>query len=417
MMQAKQLTFEAYGHTLHHTQIQSANGTYLVYDTRNDDTKIGETNKIEVLHLETQNTQNIYTCVPSTIYGPGVGAATFAPHALKMLFIHGIKNANAHKPYGMTRRTGVAIELEHLQQPIYMDARNVYAPFTPGALRGGTHSHSWHATGELISFTYNDFILEQTTASDADKDLRVVGVMFPKKVEVFKDEAGENNSGEMFSVIVSQVKNTATPGSDEIEKAFDECWLGNQRKLAFQGHVRTLDNNLQTEIFVVNLPTDLTQVGEHLLEGTVTTRCGVPKGVTQRRITHTPQGISTFRHWLRSNAAGTVVYFLMEDEVGVTQLHEVEVLSGVIKQLSFHTFSIHSPFNVDATNQFAVYFVETKLVVLNLENATTRVLFESTSDIELTGIPHFCNTTQSIYFNAYVKEKETKYIQIFKIAY
>jgi hypothetical protein len=416
-MQAKQLTFEAYGHTLHHTQIQSADGKYLVYDTRNDDTKIGETDKIEVLDLKTQSTQNIYTCVPSTIYGPGVGAATFAPHALKTLFIHGIKNAHAHKPYGMTRRTGVAIELQYPQHPIYMDARNVYSPFTPGALRGGTHSHCWHVNGQLISFTYNDFILEQTTTRDADKDLRVVGVMFPKKVEVFKDEVGENNSGEMFSAIVSQVQNTATPGSDEIEKAFDECWLGNQRKLAFQGHVRAQNNNLQTEIFVVDLPDNLTQVGESPLEGTVTTRCGVPKGVIQRRITHTPQGISTFRHWLRSNAAGTLVYFLMEDVVGVTQLHQVEVLTSSIKQLSFHTSNIHSPFNINEKQQLAVYFVAGKLVVLNMINATSRILFESTTDIELTGIPHFCNTTSNIYFNAYVKSEETKYIQIFKIAY
>ena len=416
-MPAEQLTHTPNGHTLHHTQIQSACGTYLVYDTRNDDTQIGETNKIEVLNLNTHTAQNIYTCVPSSIYGPGVGAATFAPNQLTTLFIHGIKNADAQKPYGMTRRTGVSIALQHPQQPIYMDARNVYDPFTPGALRGGTHSHSWHVSGDLISFTYNDSVLEQAITPDADKDLRVVGVMFPKQVLVDLDAAGENNSGEMFSVIVSQVQNTATPGSDEIEKAFDECWLGNQRKLAFQGHVRTLNNNLQSEIFVVDLPTDLTQVGEHPLEGTTTTRCGVPLGVTQRRITHTPQGISTFRHWLRSNAAGTVIYFLMEDEVGVTQLHEVEVLSGVIKQLSFHTSSIHSPFNVDATNQFAVYFVETKLVVLNLEHATTRVLFESTSDIELTGIPHFCTITQTIYFNAYVKSSQGSFIQIFKIAY
>ena len=416
-MQAKQLTFEAYGHTLHHTQIQSADGKYLVYDTRNDDTKIGETNKIEVLHLETQSTQNIYTCVPSTIYGPGVGAATFAPHTLKTLFIHGIKNAHAHKPYGMTRRTGVAIELQYPQQPIYMDARNVYAPFTPGALRGGTHSHCWHTSGELISFTYNDFILEQANTSNADKDLRVVGVMFPKKVEVFKDEAGENNSGKMFSVIVSQVQNTATPGSDDIEKAFDECWLGNQRKLAFQGHIRTQNNNLQTEIFVVDLPDDLTQVGESPLEGTAITRCGVPLGVTQRRITHTPQGISTFRHWLRSNAAGTLVYFLMEDAAGVTQLHQVEVLNGDIKQLSFHNSHIHSPFNINESKQVAVYFVENKLLILDWVTNTSRVLFESTSEVELTGIPHFCTSTQTIYFNAYVKEGEAKYIQIFQIAY
>ena len=416
-MQAEQLTHTPNGHTLHHTQIQSACGTYLVYDTRNDDTQIGETNKIEVLHVNTHTTQNIYTCVPSSIYGPGVGAATFATNQLTTLFIHGIKNADAQKPYGMTRRTGVAIALQHPQLPIYMDARNVYAPFTPGALRGGTHSHSWHVSGEFISFTYNDFVLEQATQPDADKDLRVVGVMFPKPVEVAIDAAGENNSGEMFSVIVSQVQNTATPGSDDIEKAFDECWLGNQRKLAFQGHVRTTANALQTEIFVIDLPNDLTQVGVSPLEGTAVTRCGVPKGVTQRRLTHTPKGISTFRHWLRSNATGTVVYFLMEDAAGVTQLHEVRIGDGRIKQLSFHASNIHSPFNVHPSAKHAVYFVANNLVLLDIESNTPRVLLESNPDIQLTGIPHFCNQSQTIYFNAYVKSSQGSFIQIFKIAY
>jgi len=147
MHKAEQLTHAPNGHTLHHTQIQSLNGKYLVYDTRNDDTKIGETNRIEILNLETCTTQNIYTCFPSSCFGPGVGAATFSPADFKVLFIHGIKNADANKPYSMTRRTGVAIDLHNVQQPIYMDARNIYAPFTSGALRGGTHSHSWHPNG------------------------------------------------------------------------------------------------------------------------------------------------------------------------------------------------------------------------------------------------------------------------------
>ena len=43
--------------------------------------------------------------------------------------------------------------------PIFIDARDVTAPFTPGALRGGTHAHAWSGDGKWISFTYQDAAL------------------------------------------------------------------------------------------------------------------------------------------------------------------------------------------------------------------------------------------------------------------
>ncbi|UYW01709.1 DUF3748 domain-containing protein [Flavobacterium agricola] len=416
-MQAQQLTFGLYGHTLHHTQIQSHNGQYLVYDSRNDDTQIASTQTIEVLQLESLATQVIYRCNPAGVYGPGVGAATFSPQQLQTLFIHGIKNASPSNPYSMTRRTGVSIFLNNPGHPIYMDARNIYEPFTAGALRGGTHAHAWHPNGNLISFTYNDFVLEHATHRNADRDLRSVGVMFPQSVSVFKDEEGENNSGEMFAVLVSEVVNQAQPNTDEIEKAFDECWLGSLRKLAFQGHVRDAKGKLQSEIFIVDLPDNLSQAGAHPLQGTATTRCGVPLGTKQYRITHTPNGISNFRHWLRSNSSGTLVYFLMEDDLGCTQLFQVAIASQKIKQLSFHDSGIHSPFNVHVDAKNAVYLQHQSLVLLDLETGQSNVLFESTADIQLTGIPHFCNHSNTIYFNAYVKYNTASYIQIFRITY
>ena len=124
-----------------------------------------------------------------------------------VLFIHGIRNANKNNPYSFTRRTGVAIDIDNPFHPIFMDARNIIPPFTSGALRGGTHAHTWSGDGKWISFTYNDYIMEQLAKTDSSvKDLRTVGVMVPgHAVNVPIDSAGENNNGEMFAVVVAKV--------------------------------------------------------------------------------------------------------------------------------------------------------------------------------------------------------------------
>src|SRR5690606_10296582 len=131
------------------------------------------------------------------------------------------------KPYGMTRRTGVAIDINHPGKPIFMDARDITPPFTQGALRGGTHAHSWSGDGRWVSFTYNDYVMEQLAKKDASiRDLRTVGIMVPGDVEVVQDNTLESNSGARFSVIVTEVTENPEWGSNEIDKAFDECWIG-----------------------------------------------------------------------------------------------------------------------------------------------------------------------------------------------
>src|SRR5690606_964702 len=169
----------------------------------------------------------LYRTESQTAYGPGVGAATFSPLDDRVLFIHGIRNADINRPYGVTRRTGVAVDIDRPGHPVFMDARDITPPFTRGALRGGTHAHSWSGDGQWISFTYNDYVMEQLakTASGV-RDLRTVGIMVPGTVKVPFDGSLENNSGICFSVVVTDVTENPEPGSDAIDKAFDECWIG-----------------------------------------------------------------------------------------------------------------------------------------------------------------------------------------------
>ncbi|RZL18642.1 MAG: DUF3748 domain-containing protein, partial [Pedobacter sp.] len=222
-----QLTSDHKGHLLNPRQIFSPDGKWIVYDTRNDGTQIGSTPTIEMVHIETGEVREVYRTSNQTEHGPGVGAASFSPVAEQVIFIHGIRNADAGRPYGFTRRTGVMVNLSSPGVPVFMDARQITAPFTPGALRGGTHAHGWSPDGKYISFTYNDYVLEQRSAKQPDvQDLRMVGIMFPKKVEVLDSHDLENHDGEMFSVIISDVTERPAPGSDEIDKAFDESWIG-----------------------------------------------------------------------------------------------------------------------------------------------------------------------------------------------
>lgn len=53
---------------------------------------------------------------------------------------------------------------------------DITAPYTPGALRGGSHVHVYSPNGQFVSFTYNDHVLHER---DPALDLRNVGVAAP----------------------------------------------------------------------------------------------------------------------------------------------------------------------------------------------------------------------------------------------
>ena len=264
-----QLTNDPSGHCINATQCFSANDRWIVYDSRNDDSGIMGAGGIAMVNKDSGKIVSLYKTANQTAYGPGVGAASFSPAADRVLFIHGIRNAGKESPYSFTRRTGVAIDIERPFEPIFMDARKIDPPFLPGALRGGTHAHSWSGDGQWISFTYNDYLLEQLEKQGATvKDLRTVGVMAPGKEVAVKDRGSlENNSGELFSFLIATVTAEPVPGTDEIEKAFDECWVGKngyrkaddtlqRRAVAFQGNLRDPAGRLKTEIFIADeLPT------------------------------------------------------------------------------------------------------------------------------------------------------------------
>jgi hypothetical protein len=427
-----QLTSDGQGHTLHNTQVFSPDDKWIVYDSRNKDSEIGSTETINMVNVETKEIKQLYQTESPTPYGPGVGAATFSPTQDKIIFIHGVRNISKEKPYSLTRRTGVSISIQDPLQPHFMDARDILPPFTPGALRGGTHAHSWSGDGRWISFTYNDYIIEQLSTTDSSiHDLRTIGVMVPRKVWVEGDSTNENNSGDMFSIIVAEVVESPIWGSDEIDKAFDEGWIGKngykradgtwqEKAIAFQGNTRNQDGQSITEVFVLDLPSDLTIARPNKpLEGTINTRPNVPADVIQRRITYSENGISEPRHWLRTTSDGSLIAYLAKDDSGYIQIYAVSPQGGGIPtQLTNHTFSVQGPFNFSPDGKYITYPADNDIFVTNmLSKKSYRLTNLKSSNSEPVGAPVWSNKGDKIAYNRYVKSGDNNFLQIFLLGF
>lgn len=424
----QQVTSGEKGHFLNHTQVFSSDGRWLVYDTRNVDSEIGSTGTIEMVNTENGDTCLLYKTDNQTKYGPGVGAVTFSPMADKVMFIHGIKNACEDNPYGFTRRTGVSIDIKKPGQPVFMDARNVEEPYTAGALRGGTHAHSWSGDGKMVCFTYNDYVLEQLQKTDNTvADLRTVGVMFPKAVHVPNSGSGENISGQMFSVLVTNVTDTPKPGSNDINKAFDECWVGvngyrradgswQARAIAFQGNTITTEGKEKTEIFITDLPTELTKAKKGFpLEGGINKRPNCPHGVMQRRLTYLKNGVQGPRHWLRSSPCGSRIYFLSKDDTGFINIFSVSTTDGSVLQITHHKFNVQSGVNLDLHGERLAYVAKNAVFVTEIETETSHQLTTSDNDFPPIGCVMWSPNGDNLVYNRYVLYGEKKYVQIFKI--
>jgi hypothetical protein len=422
----QQLTFNAQGHTINNTQIFSPDDQWIVFDTRNDDGGIRGTGSIEMVNVHSGEIRTLYKTTNQTQYGPGVGAATFSPAANRVLFLHGIRNADQNRPYDFSRRTGVAIDIDHPFQPIFEDARNIVAPFTPGALRGGTHAHSWSGDGKRISCTYNDYVLEQAAKKDSTiKDLRTVVIMAPGKVTV-PENGEENNNGDMFSAAIVKVTPTPICNSDDIDKAFDETWIGKKGyqktsgewqpyAIAFQGNVRDEQDKTKTEIFVADIPTDITRPAQDApIEGTSTTRPNPPYGTTQRRITHTPDGVQGPRHWLRSTSDGKLIAFLAKDNKGIVQVFAVSSNGGNIKQLTFNDFPVQTSFNFSPDDQHLAYIADNSIFINDLRTNTASRITKKFPDAEapVNGVV-WSHDGKALACNRYATTSEGRFLQIF----
>ncbi len=142
---------------------------------------------------------------------------------------------------------------------------------------------------------------------DPALDLRNVGVAAPYGPVTPQGQHPREYGGSHWCVLVSRTTPAPAPGSDEINRAYEEGWVGNHT-LAFIGDTLAENGDKVPELFIVDLPQDEAGWKQRRapLAGTATTMPAPPAGVSQRRLTFThhrryPGLVNVPRHWVRAN--------------------------------------------------------------------------------------------------------------------
>ncbi len=430
-----QITTEEYGHFLNLTQSFAPDDQWIIYDTRNADPDIGRTGRIERINPKSKEVDTVYQSVGQSEYGPGVGAAAYSTVDDRVIFIHGLPNADKERPYGISRRTGTGVHFDQPDQLIHYDARDISSPYTLGALRGGSHAHSWSGDGSWISFTYNDEVMADLALTDTSvKNLRMVGVMAPwGAVKVPDDDQEENNNGTMFSMIVSRVTESPRPGSDEISKAYEDGWIGQNgyvdasgkhhpKAVAFLGDVRDSEGQVVTEVFVVDLPEEKPDLSEEeQLKGNDHSRPMPPSMVQQRRVTFTSErkypGVQGPRQWMKSSPDGAVLYFMMKDDHGLIQLYSVPTAGGEVRHITSNDFSMETAFDIDPSGKFAAYGSDEKIYLTTLESGDTKCVTPQVAK-NYAGLRaiQWSHSGKYLTYNRKVQDHDSSYFQIFTLS-
>lgn len=367
----KQLTFAPRNHQLTNINAWTPDSRWLAFDVRPSGASFtGET--IERVNVQTGEVQVIYRAT----HNAHVGVVTVNPQdPARYVFIHGPENPDADWHYDFHHRRGVVVQDGRASN---LDAMDITAPFTPGALRGGSHVHVWSPDGSRLSFTYNDHVLHALAPA---LDLRNVGVALPYGPVHPQGSHPREYAGSHWCVLVSCTTPQPRPGSDDINRAYEEGWVGAQGylkpdgtrqrwALAFIGDTLSVKGDKVPELFIVDLPENAAawkQAGEAPLEGTATTLPAPPAGVMQRRLTFThsrryPGLATTPRHWVRSSTDGANLAFLMCDDAGVAQLWLMSPNGGEPRQLT-HGAGVDSAFNWHPQGRF-IGFVQGRRIVL-----------------------------------------------------
>ena len=370
-MAERQLTFASHGHMLTNAAVWSADSQWIVYDTRESlDGSVFDGNRIERVEVATGRVEMLYASSQRAC----CGVVTASPVDDRVVFIHGPEHPTADWQYAAWHRRGVVVRASQPGVAETLDARDLVPPFTPGSLRGGSHVHMFSPDGRLVSFTYEDAVLATAGRADVaeprERNLRGIGVTICGEPVTVPRTHARNHDGSGYTVLVTRLHDQPTPGSDQIGRACEEAWVGTagycradgtrqRHALAFQGEVVIEAGQTINEVFLVELPaelSDLHQQSDGPLAGTQTTRPLPPRGVSQRRLTDTTgrrfPGIAGPRHWLRSSPDGSQIALLMRDDAGVVQIFTVSPTArpagdgnATLRQITHDQFPITSAFS------------------------------------------------------------------------
>jgi hypothetical protein len=150
------LTSDPHGHMLTNVNVWSPDGQWIAYDVRSDPAGSSfDGERIERVNVRTRETQVLY----ESKNGAHCGVVTCNPVRDEFVFIRGPEHPTPDWSYAANRRQGVIVDTAKPGVARNLDARDLVPPFTPGALRGGTHVHVFSPDGQWVSFTYEDQIL------------------------------------------------------------------------------------------------------------------------------------------------------------------------------------------------------------------------------------------------------------------
>jgi hypothetical protein len=419
----RQITFGDQGHTLNHRQIFSPGGQRAYFDTRNADPDIGVTERIQCIDLGIGEIRTVYALENNGPFGPGVGAVVCHPHAERLTFIHGLRNCDADRPYAATRRFGAWIDPSIPGMGVrHAESRCVDSTCSMGVLRGGSHAHSWSGDGRAISFTYNDAVMESRhRRALGPPDLRTVGVMFIDHPTQVPNPDDENFGGECWSMVVAALHHNPKPGSDEIESAREECWIGRTSDaVAFVGRVRGIDGRAVDELFVAEW-TDRLPGDEIPAPTDAWGRLVPPSCVSVRRVTRTGHrrypGIDGPRHWLLSSPDGRVVYATLRDDQGIAQLFGIDVPSGELRPMTQLEASIENPIAINPEGNRISLVSKGRIGIVDLKTMDCSWSPDLSSTLQgIPGAVHFLPNGSGLLFHATAKQSVARWQQLWTLS-
>ncbi len=373
MAKFRQLTYGCHGHTIANRACWTADGNSIVFDTRVDETRFDSP---EILRVSVASGQvdTVYRSPPTRGGAICCGVPTCSPQDDRVVFIRQDSPPSRDWDYCPWHRHGVIVRADRPDQAATLDARDLVSPFTPGALRGGTHLHTFHPTAAAVLSTYEDHLLA-TSSVPAEANRRCLAVhLLDHPVTVPQPSHPYNQDGISFSVVVSRIDDRPEPGSDQIAVATGEAWLGRQNRIAFQGTVSDDCGRAFVELFLLTLPSDLKQLmiaADRPLQGTATTRPAVPAGVSQTRLTHTQgerfPGLAGPRHWAVASPEGSRIGCFRRDDRGIVQFWTVDSSSGEPRQVSCADFEPTSAFTWHPDGGQVAYVADGSVMLVDVD--------------------------------------------------
>jgi hypothetical protein len=402
----RRLTDRPQGHILANRGCWSADGRWLHFDSRADETRF-DSPSIDRVAVDSGSIETVHR--PAD--GARCGVPICSPTDQRVVFIRQDTPATDDWPYCAWHRHGAIATPGKPAAVESLDARDLVAPFTPGALRGGTHLHTFHPNGKLLVSTYEDHVLATALAGTAEAGTAEAGTAEAGTAEAGTAEANRrglavhllshpvtvpkghprNRDGIAFTCFVTELTDRPKAGSDQIAMATGESWVGETSQIACQGTVTAADGQPCVELYLVTIPATwldpqglralpTPRVPDRPLEGTPTTRSGTPAGVAQQRLTHTTDrpfpGIFGPRHWCVASPDGTRIGFYMRDDKGAVQFWTVSPRGGDPVQVTHGPWEPRSAFTWHPDGSAVTYIADGSVVWVDVDSGRYRRLTE-----------------------------------------